>query len=370
MPPINYHYGKFPPASLDWQALVPLIGPATLAIGDFKGLLAAVPNPAVLLSPITTQEAVLSSKIEGTIATLGEVLEYEAGASHSASPEKIGDIQEILNYRKAIHHAASRLNDLPLCGRIIKEAHAILMDGVRGKNKAPGEFKRVQTAIGFLGGGVETARFLPILPEKLEGGISEWEKYINSDQPDILVQLAILHAEFESLHPFADGNGRLGRMLIPLFLYSKKFLNVPAFYLSEYLESNRDEYYDRLLAVSQNDDWTGWCSFFLRALEWQARKNTQKARSILDLYEKRKPWIIDITHSQYAMQALDFLFTQPIFKGDSFSKQPGIPDATARAILRQIRDEILVELSPASGRKAAVYAYAELINLAEGRKIF
>jgi len=178
------------------------------------------------------------------------------------------------------------------------------------------------------------------------------------------------NAEFEALHPFLDGNGRLGRMLVPLFLYERKVLGHPAFYISEYLEQNREEYYERLLAVSRDDDWTGWIAFFLRAMAEQARVNTRRARAILQLYESRKRWIVKQTHSQYAVTALDFMFRQPIFSGSDFTKAQGIPKPTARRILATIRDELLRELRPAAGQRPAIYAYRELLNAAEGREAF
>ena len=371
MAAIPYHHGKFPPTGIDWERLVPLIGPATLALGDFRGLLDAVPDAWVLLSPLTTQEAVLSSRIEGTQATLGEVLEFEAGGSSAIqSSEKINDIEEVLNYRMAIHEAARRLSDLPLCGRLLKEAHAILMRGVRGRDKAAGEFKTSPNAIGAPGCSVETAKFLPIEPEYLADGIARWEAYLHSEQPDLLIQLAVVHAEFEALHPFRDGNGRLGRMLVPLLLYERKVLRYPALYISEYLEQHREEYYERLLAVSRDNDWTGWIAFFLRAMAEQARVNTRRARAILQIYEDRKRWIVEQTHSQYAVAALDFMFRQPIFSGPDFGKAPGIPKPTARRILATIRDELLHELRPAAGQRPAIYAYRELLNAAEGRHAF
>lgn len=368
MPPVHYHYDKFPPKNLDWQKLVPLVGPATLALGDFKGMLDAISNADLLLAPLRDQEAVLSSRIEGTQATLGEVLEFEAGASlEDQSQEKVGDIHEVLNYRFAIRHASSKLDEIPLCGRLLKESHAILMDSVRGKDKAAGKYKSTPNGIGPPVCTLETAKFLPISPDKLEEGMATWEQFIHSDQPDILVQLAIAHAEFESLHPFLDGNGRLGRMIIPLFLYERKMLSFPAFYLSEYFENHRDEYYERLLAVSRDNDWTGWCAFFLKGFAEQASENTRKARAIMKLYEFRKNWIIDQTHSQYAVPALDFFFKQPIFHTDQFRKITKIPEQTARKILRQVKDELLLEVRPRSGRRPALYAYSELLNIAEGR---
>ena len=274
MPSVRYHRGAFPPSKLDWLRLVPLLGPASAALARYDGILSAIPNPQVLLSPLTTQEAVLSSRIEGTVATMAEVLEYEAEAGPDESDtEKVADIHEVLNYRQAIREAKDMLSELPLSGRLIRSAHKTLLQGVRGKNKAPGEYRKNQNLIGQLGCTEETARFVPIGAGDLPSGMSAWEKYLNGREPDALVQLAIVHAEFEALHPFLDGNGRLGRMLIPLFLFERKLLAAPTFYLSAYLEARREEYYDRLLAVSRDGDWTGWCVFFLGALTAQAESN-------------------------------------------------------------------------------------------------
>lgn len=368
--PVKYHTGKFPPVEIDWSRLVPLIGPANAALARYDGLLSAIPNAAILLSPLTTQEAVLSSRIEGTQATMGEVLEYEAG-KEAVDPAKEADIHEVLNYRKGMREAVEALDKLPLCGRVIMRAHATLLSGVRGHDKARGKYRPIQNYIGKPGRPIEEARFVPIAPEKVADAMSRWEKYLHSDQPDALVQLAVVHAEFESLHPFLDGNGRVGRMLVPLFLFERKLLHTPMFYLSEYLERHRQEYYDRLLAVSDNGDWTGWCEFFLAAMTEQAGKNEQKARQILDLYEAKKVQVVDATHSQHSMAALDFLFDQPIFNSSDFIKGSGVADRSARRILSQLVDcGLLRTMREAKGARSAVFAFAELLNIAEGRKVF
>ena len=244
------------------------------------------------------------------------------------------------------------------------------MNSVRGKDKAAGEYKTIPNAIGKPGATLETAKFIPIMPDQLEDGMAAWEKYLHSQQSNTLVQLGIVHAEFESLHPFLDGNGRLGRMTLPLFLYEKKILNFPAFYLSEYLETHKEEYTERLLAVSRDNDWTGWSVFFLTALQKQALENTRKARAIIQLYESRKTWIQQHTPSQYGVPVLDFLFHQPIFKATDLGKPQGVPRPTARRITREIRDELFRELEPASGSKPAIYAYRELLNISEGKEVF
>jgi Fic family protein len=369
--PVRHHLGKFPPKHVDWERLIPLIGPANAALARYDGLLSAIPNADVLLSPLPMQEAVLSSRIEGTQATMSEVLEFEAGGlPENADPKKVEDIREILNYRRAMAAAVDQLQTLPLCQRVIKHIHAILLDGVRGHDKARGKYKPIQNYIGSIGCSIDGAKFVPIAPEQVVEGMGQWEKYLHAKSPDSLVQLAIAHAEFEALHPFLDGNGRVGRMLIPLFLLERKLLQAPVFYLSEYLEANRREYYDRLLAVSSNDDWTGWCEFFLKAVSEHAAKNQQKARQILDLYQTKKEWLAKAIPSRHSVTALDFVFKRPIFNSTEFVETSGIPEATARRMLSSLVGAALIRvLRDASGRRPTIYAFFDLLNIAEGRKV-
>ncbi len=367
--PVMYHEGKFPPPALDWPRLLPLIGPANAAIARYEGVLHGIPNPDVLLSPLTSQEAVLSSRIEGTQATLGEVLEFEAeGAPNDESTPKKADIQEVLNYRRALREATRLLNELPLSQRLLRRIYEVLLQGVRGRNKSPGEYRRVPNWIGPEGCPMEGAKFIPVRAELLPQAMEAWEQYLHSPAPDKLVQLAVIHAEFEALHPFLDGNGRLGRLLVPIFMFSRELLSQPNFYISEFLEDKRNEYYDRLLSVSRDDDWTGWCEFFLQALITQAKANQLKATSILRLYQVHKNWIAEITRSQYAVRALDWMFMRPIFRASDFTGSADIPGPTAGRILRIVRDAgMLQEIRPASGRRSAVCAFRELIQIADGK---
>ena len=326
------------------------------------------------MSPLIAREAVISSKIEGTQVTLGEVLEFEAqGNLLDESTPKKADAREVLNYRAALNEATKRMRDegLPLSQRLIKATHRVLMDGVRGRNKDPGDYRRIPNWIGPEGCPIEQARFIPPGADQIDDVMANWEAYIHADTPDRLVQLAIVHAEFEAIHPFLDGNGRLGRLMIPLFLYTHDLLSRPNFYLSEYLEANRDEYYDRLLAVSRDDDWTGWVAFFLRGIITQAETNTQKAQAILMLHQEKRDWVVDVTHSQYAVRALDWIFQRPIFQTPDFISSAEIPGPTARTIVRALRDKgMLREVVPASGRKPATFMFPELLNIAEGRNAF
>jgi len=372
MAPVRYHEGQFPPRQLDWSRLISVIGPANAALARYDGLMAAIPNAAVLLSPMTTQEAVLSSRIEGTQATMGEVLEYEAsGAPERVDPARREDIEEILNYRRAMRHATREMEKLPLCNRLLKRAHETLLSGVRGHDRARGKFRTIQNYIGVVGRPMEEARFIPIAPDALESGMARWEKYLHDPADDALVQLAIVHAEFESWHPFLDGNGRIGRILIPLFLYDRKLLHAPMFYLSEYLEAHRQQYYDNLLAVSRDDDWTGWCRFFLEAIQKQAAENEAKARMILDLYQRRKDWITEATRSKHGVRALDWIFSQPTFRTTDFVESSNIPKPTAYRILKVVQtNRLLRVIRRASGGQPAILVYSELLNIAEGRTVF
>ncbi len=371
MAAIHYHEGRFPPEErIHWPALIPLLGPAVAALARYDGALGAVPNPRVLLSPLTTQEAVLSSRIEGTQATMSEVLEFEAG-QEAASPQRRDDIHEVLNYRAAMREAERMLETLPLCQRVVREAHRILLSGVRGENKSLGDYRRIPNWIGPPGCTVEQATFVPIGADKLPAAMSAWEHYLNQDAPDRLVQLAILHAEFEALHPFLDGNGRLGRMLVPLFLWQCGLISQPMFYISAYFEARRNAYYDGLLAVSQDDAWTDWCRFFLQAVRVQAEENLEKARGILDLYEGMKGPVAGITRSQYAIHALDWIFEHPIFNSSGFASSAKIPSRTARRMLTKLREhEILRVIKPANGRRGTILVFPDLLNIAKGRQAF
>ncbi len=193
MPSVRYHTGRFPPESLAWESLIPLIGPAYAAVARYDGMLSSIPSPDLLLAPLITREAVLSSRIEGTQATLGEVLEFEA-VREASSPERRNDIFEVLNYRAAMHEAEGLLASIPLSQRLIRKAHEVLMSDVRGRSKSPGEYRRIQNWIGPPGCSIDEATFVPISAELLPDAMSDWEKFVHSEFMDRLVQMAILHA--------------------------------------------------------------------------------------------------------------------------------------------------------------------------------
>lgn len=364
-----YQPDNLPLTNLDYRKLLPLVGQANAALARYDGLLQGIPNPSVMLSPLTTQEAVLSSRIEGTQATVDEVLEQEAGLLKEG--EKFQDILEISNYRQALFAAREYLKDYPIRLSFVRELHRTLMNSVRGKDKTPGEFRKDQNWIGKFGCSIEQASFVPPNPMQLIGFLQEWEYYLDSDDIDFLLQTAVVHAQFELLHPFKDGNGRIGRILIPLFLYQKKILSQPMFYMSEYLESHRKEYYARLKGISTDCDWDGWIAFFLQAVIAQANQNGERVSEIIRLYEDMKEQIHKITRSQYTVHLLDALFDRPIFGSSHLIRHTEIPAASVKSFISKLKKAgILVDIRPAGGRQPAIMAFVRLLNITEGKNVF
>jgi Fic family protein len=357
---------ELPIEDIDWTKHVSRIGKANAALARYDGLLQGIINPEILLSPLTIREAVLSSRIEGTQASLEDVLQFEADESHKIDTEKRLDIQEIINYRTALKAAVVDLGKRPLCINMIRDLHRILLTSVRGRDREPGEIRRIQNYIAPYGTPIDRATFIPPAPNLVPDALTNWENYLHTEEKDPLVQLAVLKAQFELIHPFRDGNGRIGRMLVPLILYNKHILTTPMFYISAYLEHHRDEYYKRLLAVSRDDDWNGWIAFFLQAFIRQATENNQKATAIIDLYEEMKQQVPEMTHSQYTVQAIDTLFSRPIFNTADFITESGIPKQSAHRILRGLADGgILVVTREAKGKSPTIYRFSRLIAITE-----
>lgn len=365
-----YNPDILPLNNLEYVELITMVGEANAALAEYNGLLQGIVNPVVMLSPLTNQEAVLSSKIEGTMATVEEVLEKEAGEEFDET--KNADIQEILNYRKALMVAQDYLKDgRPLSLNLILQVHQILMDSVRGQNKTPGKFRNDQNWIGRAGSSIDDASFVPPSPIQLQDHLEAWQNYLSINDFDILAQTAIVHAQFELLHPFKDGNGRIGRLLIPLFLFAKGRLSSPMFYLSGYLESNRDEYYERLAGISARGEWTEWIKFFLNGVTEQAKVNVERLHKILALYEKTKVQVRELTHSQHTVQLVDTLFDKPIFIATDFVKRSGIGKPTLHGLLRQLQqpDGPIMILREGAGRRPSVYAFPDLLNICEGKEV-
>ena len=328
--------------------IIKLISKANNAMGAYRGFLINTINPMLLISPLVSQEAVLSSKLEGTHATIEDFINYDAGNEVSVSKD---EMQEVVNYRSALYFALGKMSTisddseegrhkLPLSVRLIKEMHKILLDNVRGQNKSPGEFKTEQN---YIGNSAEIT-FTPLPPELTQDYMANFEQYIHFDEVDLLVQAALIHCQFEMIHPFKDGNGRIGRMLIPLFLYYREMLPVPTFYMSAYFEKDRTMYLEKLSAVSQKNDYATWIKYFLEGVIQQAEINTLKAKALLDRYNELKDICISGMSSKYAIPVLDEIFQRPAFKAKQIQEViPGskgtlynmLDEFVARGILRK-----------------------------------
>ncbi|MDD3856730.1 MAG: Fic/DOC family N-terminal domain-containing protein [Methanoculleus sp.] len=358
-----------PPAGIDWEVHIPQIASANRALARYDGILQAIPNPRLLLSPLLTQEAVLSSRIEGTQASLEDVLRFEANPKEPIGDAALADIQEIINYREALNTAVEALKTRRLDLALVCDLHRILLSGSRGMDREPGCIRTIQNFIGR-DAHIEHAIYVPPAPEGVTGALADWEAYLQREEKDVLVQLSVLKARFELIHPFCDGNGRIGRMLVPLILYEKGLIGSPMFYISAYLERNRPIYYERLLAVSRDGDWNGWIAFFLHAVEEQAGANGRKATAILDLYREMKQTVPEVTRSQYAIAAIDALFKTPVFVPSEFYEQTGIPKKTANRLLQQLREQdIITALTEGGGRRATTYVFSRLIAITEGDRL-
>ncbi|MCD6579742.1 Fic family protein [bacterium] len=352
---------KLPLKNIDWEKFISLISEANRELVKFDSLLNSIPDPNILLSPLITNEAVLSSRIEGTQATLEDIYKFEANSKNKV--EKYDDIIEIINYRKAIITASKELKKTPLSGRIVRKIHKILLSGARGKNKTPGEFRTGIVYIGRLGADIGNANFIPPEPQYINDHFSNLEKYIHFKEKDTITQLGIVHAQFEIIHPFWDGNGRTGRILLPLFLYYKKIINSPNFYLSEYFEKNREAYNANLNSISETGKWENWIEFFLKAVITQSSKNRKKVEEILTLHRKVLDEVQNIIHSQYTHKVVEFIFSNPWFDTAKFKKQTGIPKSNAARILRLLEKDILKLVEKGKGQRPSLYDFPELIEI-------
>jgi Fic family protein len=362
----SYSPQSLPIHGLQWDDLIPRIGMAHAAIARYDGILQAMVNPSLLLSPLTTQEAVLSSRIEGTQATLEQVLEHDVAPGKETDRE--ADIQEVVNYRTAMVSAVKWLRTEALDMELACKVHKVLLTGVRGHEKAPGKIRASQNYIGHRGASFKDALYVPPTPEDLKPALVNLNDFMQAPSKDLVVQTAIIHAQFELLHPFLDGNGRVGRILIPLLMYAKGLMASPTFYISEYMEEHRPAYYDGLAAISEKRDWQGWTAFFLQAVIEQATLSTQRAAAILDLYRRMKDEVNDVTRSQYAIQTLDALFDRPLLTVSDFVERTGIQRRTAERIVEDLLGSKILKIhEQGAGRRPSVLAFTRLIKLTEQR---
>lgn len=342
-----------------------LLSAADSILGGYNWFLRTLSNPTLLISPITTQEAVLSSKLEGTHATLEDILNHEAGNETGIQED---ELKEILNYRKALLYALNTItprdnltnpdSKSPLTIKVIKTMHKILLSNVRGSTKHPGEFKTGQNYIGSY----DRISYTPVPPELTDFYMSNWEKFIHYTEPNILVQTAIIHAQFEMIHPFEDGNGRIGRLLIPLFLYYSGKIFTPTFYMSSFFEQDRALYLQMLANISQNNDWQGWIRYFLNGVITQAHTNIQKVQDILSLYNSYKAKSNNI-RSIYYVQVLDFIFEHPIFTVSMLNNEINTSRQTLYNLLNKMQENGIPLDNPSLRKKEKTFICRELLNL-------
>ncbi len=299
-----------PPLSFDPDLQLAL-SEADRSLARLDGVAAVLPNPELFIAMYVKKEALLSSQIEGTQASLEGVLEFEADG---VPRDDINEVKEVINYVKAMDHGLARLQDFPFSSRLIREIHALLLAGVRGQSKTPGEYRRSQNWIGSAGARLAEAVFVPPPADAIEELISDLEKFIHADDGlPPLVKIALVHAQFETIHPFLDGNGRSGRLLITFYLCWRGILSRPLLYLSHYLKKNRQEYYDRLLTVRTEGDWEGWLRFFLRGVHEVSLEAADTARRIIELKSRLSETIhVSRKAGLSALRLLDLSFAMPL----------------------------------------------------------
>ncbi len=361
---VYYHYNKFPPKNLNYSRFIEELLKATDSLARFDQMLKNMHNNEILLAPLRNQEAVISSRIEGTISTMDEILQYEADDDGTSNITNVrSDVIETILYQRALKNAQKALIDgYELSTSFIKQMHHQLLYLGRGASKSPGEFKNEQN---YLADKIrKTIQFVPISPEKLNDGLDTLMSYLKESPDPILVKTALMHLEFEALHPFQDGNGRIGRMLITLFLWKSKVISEPHFYISGYLEENKDLYIDTMRKVSDKDNWEEWIRFFLIAVENQAIKNLEIAEKIQNLYEEMKGAFAETLSSKWSVSALDFIFTNPVFRNSKFTSSAGIPAPTAAKFTKKLIDAgYLLSKQESSGRRPALYSFEPLMKL-------
>lgn len=320
-----------PSFALDWE-LLGLLSQADQAMGELSGAGQLLPNPHLLIRPYLRREAILSSRIEDTHAEMGQLALFEEDESEGES--RTPDVREVANYVRALEIGLARVRELPISTRLIKELHAILLREVRGgeSTKTPGEFRRSQNWIGPTGCTLNEATFVPPPQDELSRCLGEWESCIHSDSPEpVLVKAALIHCQFEAIHPFLDGNGRIGRLLITLFLCEQGCLSQPLLYLSGFFDETRDDYYRHLLEVSQKGNWRGWISYFLRGVRLQAQRALLDTQTILRKYELyRTKLFAGKRVPGEAARILDQVFANPYISVARYAERFGVPYPSAQ----------------------------------------
>lgn len=347
-----------PPIALSGELVAKLVD-ANKKLAALDGLSARIPNMDLFVSMYVRKEALLSSQIEGTQCTLDDILNplIEENTNRNVS--------DVVNYIKATEFALNRLHSLPLCNRLIKETHAVLMEGVRGQEKSPGEFRYSQNWIGGQGSTIRNARYIPPNPEDMQTAMSDLEKYMNGDDSlDPLIQAALIHYQFETTHPFLDGNGRVGRLLITLFLMEKGILSHPALYISYFLKMNRIEYYDRMTQVRKTGDYEQWVMFFLQALSDSAGDAIQTIDALTALHNQSVAKLGAFSKRQQTnlLKLFAYIETNPIIDIQKTAAALELSYNTVSKMVTILVDEGILRQTDKAG-KAKIYSYADYLDI-------
>ncbi len=345
-----------PPIELS-EDIVGLLVKANSQLAVLESIAARIPNVELFISMYVRKEALMSSQIEGTQATLEDILDPMLDTNTNRN------IADVVNYIKATEFAITRLQTLPLCNRLIKETHAVLMKGVRGQEKNPGEFRYSQNWIGGQGSTLKNARYIPPSPDDMQNAMSDLEKYINTDDLDALIQAALIHYQFETIHPFLDGNGRVGRLLITLFLMDKGILTTPALYISYFLKKNRVEYYDRMTEVRTKGNYEQWIIFFLQAIMESAGDATSTIDELITLHDTNTSVISKLGRaSKNTMLVFDYLESNPIIDIGKTAEALSITFNTASSAVRRLVDAGILVQTGGGGRNRT-FAYEAYLDI-------
>ena len=347
-----------PPIEFTPELVTKLVD-ANKKLATLNGLSVRIPNMNLFVSMYVRKEALLSSQIEGTQCTLDDILDPLIEENTNLN------VSDVVNYIKATEFALKRLHSLPLCNRLIKETHAVLMQGVRGQEKSPGEFRYSQNWIGGQGSTIKNARYIPPNPEDMQNAMSDLEKYINSDDAlDPLIQAALIHYQFETTHPFLDGNGRVGRLLITLFLMEKGILSSPVLYISYFLKINRIEYYDRMTQIRKTGDYEQWILFFLQALSDSSDDAIQTIDKLTDLHIKSISLFDDLSKRQKTnvLKVFHYLETNPIIDIQKTAAALDLSYNTVAKIVALLTEKNILQQTDKSG-KAKIYSYTEYLDI-------
>ena len=348
-----------PKIEVDWE-LANLVSKAGIKLGELSGAGQLLQNPHLLISPLLIRrESVTSSRIENTQSGLDDLFLFEADETE---PPLVSDVKEIINYVRAMEYGIKRLEDLPVSSRLICEIHEILMEGVRGKGATPGVIRTSQNWIGSPGCDLTDATYVPPPEQEMKQCFSDLEKYIHSDpQEPALIQCALVHYQFEAIHPFLDGNGRIGRLLITFMLLERKLLSQPLLYLSDFFEQHRDEYYRLLLNVSQKGDWKAWFTFFLNGVRQQSEDALSTIQKLLNLQSEYRALGTGRKVPKSVNRLIDYLFASPIISISALSKAWKMPFPTVqRGVDYLIEKDILREVT--GGKRNRLFTAHEIFD--------